>query len=138
MQEHAFTIIDNGRPVKVPARIIDGTVRLSAQALATALGWELTPEGLCGNGVCIPVPPGSSLVSGDGIDLAELAAILDRPIAVDPAERAAYLGRAAHERCEALASLQAPDFALPDLDGRLHTLSDHRGKKVLLVAYASW
>ena len=26
----------------------------------------------------------------------------------------------------------------PDLEGKLHSLSDHRGKKVLLVAYASW
>lgn len=138
MQEYAFTIIDNGRPVETPARISDGTVRLSAEALTTALGWELTPEGLCGNGVCIPVPPGSSLVSGNGIDLAELAAVLDRPIALDLAERAAYLGVSARERSEALASLQAPDFALPDLDGRLHALSDYRGKKVLLVAYASW
>ena len=138
MKEQRFTLIDNGRPVETPARIADGTVRLSAEALTTAMGWELTPEGLCGNGVCIPVPPGSSLVSGDGIDLAQLAAILDRPIALDPAERAAYLGSAAHERGEALAALQAPDFALPDLDGRLHALSDHWGKKVLLVAYASW
>jgi len=45
---------------------------------------------------------------------------------------------AASVRARALASLEAPDFTLPDLDGRLHTLSNHRGKKVLLVAYASW
>ena len=32
----------------------------------------------------------------------------------------------------------APDFTLPDLAGQIHTLSDYRGKKVLLVAYASW
>ncbi len=138
MTEQRFTLIDNGRPVEVPTRTADGKVRLSAEALTTVLGWELTPEGLCGNGVCIPVPPGSPLVSRDGIDLAELAALLDRPIALDPAERAAYLGMSARERSEALASLQAPDFALPDLNGRLHALSDHRGKKVLLVAYASW
>ena len=138
MKEQKFTIIDNGRPVEVPARTADGKVRLSAEALMTALGWELTPEGLCGNGVCIPVPPGSPLVSPDGIDLAELAAVLDRPIAIDPAERSAYLGASARERGEVLASLQAPDFALPDLEGRLQVLSDHRGKKVLLVAYASW
>jgi peroxiredoxin len=37
-----------------------------------------------------------------------------------------------------LASLDAPDFTLPDLDGHLHSLAGHRGKKVLLVAYASW
>ena len=33
---------------------------------------------------------------------------------------------------------KAPDFTLPDLDGRPHTLSGHRGKKILLVAWASW
>jgi len=33
---------------------------------------------------------------------------------------------------------RAPDFALPDPSGRVHRLSDHRGKKVLLVTWASW
>jgi hypothetical protein len=77
-------------------------------------------------------------VSRDGIDLVELAAILDRPIALDLGEHAASLGVSARTRSQAVASLQAPDFALPDLQGGLHALSDHRGKKVLLVAYASW
>ena len=44
----------------------------------------------------------------------------------------------AEERGRRLASLEAPDFTLPDLDGRLHSLSDHRGAKVFLVAYGSW
>ena len=33
---------------------------------------------------------------------------------------------------------EAPEFTLPDLEGRLHSLSDHRGVKVFLVAYGSW
>ena len=37
-----------------------------------------------------------------------------------------------------LDTLEAPDFTLPGIDGTLQTLSDHRGKKVLLIAYASW
>jgi len=37
-----------------------------------------------------------------------------------------------------LRSLEAPDFTLPDLDGKLHSLSDYRGKKVLLMSWASW
>jgi hypothetical protein len=37
-----------------------------------------------------------------------------------------------------LRSLEAPDFMLPDLDGKLHSLSDYRGKKVLLMSWASW
>ena len=48
------------------------------------------------------------------------------------------LGTAARERGRALRSLEAPDFALPDLEGRMHALSDHRGRKVLLATWASW
>ena len=48
------------------------------------------------------------------------------------------LGSGASERARALRSLEAPDFTLPDLEGRVHTLSEHRGRKVLLVTWASW
>jgi peroxiredoxin len=37
-----------------------------------------------------------------------------------------------------LSSLAAPDFTLPDMNGKLHSLSDFRGKKVLLLTWASW
>ena len=78
------------------------------------------------------------LDEGDGIARATRAEASGRPVAIDRAERAAYLGVSAAERAKALSSLEAPDFTLPDLDGRPHTLSAYRGKKVLLVAYASW
>jgi peroxiredoxin len=32
----------------------------------------------------------------------------------------------------------APDFAVPDRKGRVVRLSDFRGKKVLVVTWASW
>jgi len=32
----------------------------------------------------------------------------------------------------------APDFAVPDRKGRVVHLSDFRGKKVLIVTWASW
>ena len=74
----------------------------------------------------------------EGAALAKQAEAAGRPIAVDLDEHAAYLGISAAERAKALASLEAPDFTLPDLDGLPHSLSAQRGKKVLLVAYASW
>jgi peroxiredoxin len=48
------------------------------------------------------------------------------------------LGEGAARRSDALASLQAPDFELPDLDGHLHRLSDCRGRRVFLATWASW
>jgi hypothetical protein len=67
-----------------------------------------------------------------------LAGLGDRPLAVDDDEGVAYLGVRAGERAAQLASLTAPDFRLPDLEGRRHSLSEHGGRKVLLVAHASW
>ena len=118
--EECFTLIDDGRAVMLTAAVDDGGVRLAAAELEARLGWALPPSRL------------------DAIDLGELAETLGRPLALDVAERCAYLGVAAAERAAALASLSAPDFSLPDLSGRVHSLSEQRGTKVLLVAYASW
>jgi hypothetical protein len=59
-------------------------------------------------------------------------------VAIDEEAGAAYLGVSAEERGRRLASLEAPDFTLPDLAGRRHSLAEHRGRKVFLVAYGSW
>jgi hypothetical protein len=136
--ERAFTIIDAGTPTPVSARIAGESVRVPAADVQRALGWEVHDDLLCRDTMCVPVPAGSALVTDDEVDLRTLARLLDRPLAVDLDERAAYLGVSADERAGALRSLQAPDFTLPDLDGRRHSLSEQRGRKVLLVAWASW
>jgi len=133
-----LTVIDETRVSTVSATVRDGQLRLAPAALHSALGWELKPQGLCKDDRCIPLTAEPDLVDADGVDLGALAAVLSRPLAVDLAERMAYLGGAARERAAQLRSLEAPDFRLPDLDGRGHALSDWRGTKVLLLAYASW
>ena len=115
-----------------------GAVRLTPEALEQALGWKLEPRGLCRGDVCVPVRRFADRVNEEGVDLAAFAELMDRPLAIDADAGAAALGTAAGERRARLASLEAPDFTLPDLDGNPHTLSAHRGKKVLLVTWASW
>jgi hypothetical protein len=134
----AFTLLDGGRRHEVQARIADGRVRIAPGSLRDALGWEVHDGTLCNEALCVPVPEGAALEHAEGIDLDELARILDRPLALDLDERAAALGVGAGERGRALRSLQAPDFTLPDLQGRRHSLAEHRGRKILLVAWASW
>ena len=133
-----WTLLDGAQPHEVAARLEGASLRIAPAALRDALGWEWKPEGLCRGEVCVPVRDRSRLADERGLDLAAFAAASDRPLAIDVAERAAALGHSAAERRERLASLEAPDFALPDLAGRIHRLSDHRGKKALLIAYASW
>ena len=76
--------------------------------------------------------------AAEGRERARRAEADGRPVAIDVDEGAAYLGVSAAERGRSLAALAAPDFTLPDLDGRLHSLSHNRGRKVFLVAYGSW
>ena len=134
----AFTLLDETRAVPVDATVAADGIRLAPAAVRDALGWELKPQGLCKDETCVPVPPSAALVRDDGIDLETLAGLLGRPLALDAAENAACLGVAATDRARTLASLDAPDFTLPDLDGRMHTLSGYRGKKIFLIAFASW
>ena len=63
---------------------------------------------------------------------------LQRPVLSDATEQVWVLGASARERADALESLQAPDFTLPDLDGNTHALSDYRGNKIFLASWASW
>jgi hypothetical protein len=133
-----FVLIDDGVRHEVEARVAQGRVRLAPETIHDALGWSLRPEGLCRGSVCVPVRDRGALADEDGLDLETLAALLGRPLALDAEAGVAALGVSAGDRAASLAGGMAPDFTLPDLDGRPHTLSAHRGKKVLLIAYASW
>jgi hypothetical protein len=133
-----LTLIDRDAVHEVSATFSEGGVRLAPAVLEASLGWTLKPEGLCRGEVCVPVRDRDALLKDGDIDLEAFAGVLGLPLALDVDERAAALGTPSRDRAAALDSGEAPDFTLPDLDGKLHSLSDHRGKKVLLIAYASW
>ena len=105
-----------------------------------ATGWSWKPEGLCRDDTCVPLPrqPMRPMADGDRLDLAAVWRHAGWPVVRADAAQTWVLGEGAAQRAEALASGEAPDFALPDLDGRMHRLSDHRGRRVFLVAWASW
>jgi hypothetical protein len=124
----------------VNAAVSGETLWLSGKDLERVSGWTHKPEGFCKADVCMPVPPAraNELIAGNRYNLVALAGLLGQPVVADKAHSVWCIGEAAAERKRALTSLNAPDFELPDLVGRAHRLSDHRGKKVLLVSWASW
>jgi hypothetical protein len=137
-----FSILDDGRPTSFSAGEAHlteaGRLSISAASLEKKLGWSLKPQGLCQGNLCIPVSAGAGLTDGDDIDFIRFGELLGRPTVVDAETGVAAIGRGANSQIATMTSLEAPDFELPDLAGERHTLSAHRGKKVLLIAYASW
>lgn len=103
--------------------------------LDAATGWRQTPEGLCQADLCIPVPAGAGWVDAGSFNLSAFAAHRHQGAARDSVHDIWSFGPAPESR---LRSGTAPDFTLPDFSGRLHSLSDYRGKKVFLMTWASW
>jgi hypothetical protein len=109
--------------------------------LAAATGWTAKPEGLCRGELCVPVPPArrTAWIDAGRLDFAAFAAHLGHAAVRDDARGVWAFGPAADGAGAAGSGpVVAPDFQLPDLDGAMHSLSDHRGKKVLLYCWSSW
>ena len=100
-----------------------------------ATGWAVEPEGACKGDVCVPLP--DDVHDGDSLDAAAVAERLGMPILRDDEHGLAALGPATVVG-RALESAEAPELELPDVDGNVFRLSSLHGKKVLLVAWASW
>lgn len=107
---------------------------LDSETLEAATGWQLKSEGLCRDDVCLLVP--DELRRDGRVDVAALWARLGRPVLTSG--DAVYLGEDAASKPQLRAGSIAPDFTLPDLAGVEHSLSDHRGKKVLISSWAPW
>ena len=107
-------------------------------------GFELKPEGACLEELCVPVRQDrdSELFvtrAGQGwFNVTGLARKLQQAYAVDHEHRVWSLGQIPVTRTRFLNAAVAPDFELPNRDGELVRLSDFRGKKVLVVTWASW
>ena len=111
-----FTLVCDGREQQVDVDVESGRQTVAVGDLEAATGWRLEDRGLCRGDVCVPAPAGELLVDGR-VDLAAAAAAMHRPWVSEPAVGVGVLGEPAASRAAALMSLEAPDFALPDLDG---------------------
>ena len=134
------TLLTDQGSTEVAGQAVGEKLWLSARDAERATGWTLKPEGLCKGDVCVPVPRTrtSEFVDGGRINVAQFWLHMDLPLVHDEAGETWVLGESATARSAQLRSLEAPDFSLPDLGGRKHSLSAQRGKKVLLVSWASW
>jgi hypothetical protein len=142
----SVTILYNQSDAVVDDAANDGDdLWLRLDDLTRASGWQLKPEGACLGDTCVPIPDArrERFVRGESgaeprFNLAELARLLEMPSLCDaPAQTVCFVDGAG-TRAQQMASLKAPDFTLPDLAGKMHSLTDYRGQKIFMVAWASW
>src|SRR5262245_1560763 len=131
---------EQAETVCAKARADGENLWISAPELEAATGWSMKPEGLCRDDICLPVPreQAAEFVAGDLVNAAAFWRRMQHPVVQSAAGDLWVLGTSATERGSTLKTLEAPDFALPDLAGRTWSLSQQRGKKVLLATWASW
>lgn len=108
------------------------TLNVPKHLLEEATGWVLKPEGACRGPICVPVP-----TQGPTVDAQVVAERLGMPLVRAEGHDVWALGPATVSG-RALDSAEAPDFVLPDADGRPFRFGSLRGQKVVLVAWASW
>jgi len=138
-------VLYNERVVEVERTLPDATdLWVTPEDLTRVNDFELKPEGACLDSLCIPVlqdRDSDMFVTRQGqgwFNVTELANVLQQSYATDYDEGVWSFGAMPLERRSFLRSGEAPDFELPDRDGNIVRLSDFKGKKVLLLTWASW
>ena len=109
---------------------------LTAEEFEQITGWEIKPEGACRDEVCVPLPPLAPNAEGR-LDVTVVAERLGMPIAHDDSHGLWALGPRSGDR-RVLDSARLSELVLQDFDGNAFDVASLRGRKVVLVAWASW
>lgn len=112
--------------------------------LKRATGFVNKPQGVCRDELCFPLPKKRRAEflqmqrKTTWFNVTEFARLLKQPVTRDSEQSVWYFGPRPEVQNSFIKSLNAPDFTLPDMNGKLHSLRQFRGKKVLLLTWASW
>lgn len=140
-------IFDNiATEVAAPATTLPGSEDLwvTLADLTKATKFVVKPQGVCRDELCFPIPKArkTAFLSVQGkvtwFNLSEFARLTKQPTAYDAENSTWFFGPRPEEQNKFVSSLMAPNFKLPDATGKMRSLAEFRGKKVLLVTWASW
>ena len=130
-------VLYDGRAIVLNRAAADGDALWILKAdLPAVNGFELKPQGACREEICIPIP--RPMMRGNEFNLTAFSQRVGQRVVADPAQRVWSFGEIPVVRGAFLESRMAPDFSVPDRKGKPVRLSQFRGKKVLVVTWASW
>jgi hypothetical protein len=120
--------------VRNDVEMIAATLSMDVATFEERTGWHHRPEGWCSGDVCVP---GSATSVTDGVVNIEAAAKqLRMPLVHDSSAKVWAVGPSSGGA--ALTSAQLPGLQLTDFDGNAFDFNGVLGRKVIMVAWASW
>lgn len=137
MTAQEWILLHHGKQISAVLENDADKMLMAPSDLHNLLGWQVKDNTLCRDDRCLPLSFHPQLMRNGKVDLFALARLQQMPLAMDEAQRVLSIGESVEEQGSLLSNI-APDFELPDAAGKMHKLSDYRGKKILLVTWASW
>ena len=141
----ADVVLYADRTIEVEKTLADpNDLWIEPSELGRVNGFELKPEGACIDDICVPVNQDRDseiFIRRNGLawfNVTELADRVYQPYIADHESDVWSFGAVPARRSSFVDRAVAPDFALTDRSGKLVRLSDFRGKKVMLLTWASW
>jgi len=138
-------VVVGGEVIKLEKNLPDvDDLWVTAEDFTRINGFILKPQGACYEEICIPLRQETDsdlFVKRDGeswFNATAFASKIEQAHVVDQDAEVWSFGMVPTSRKAFLDSAIAPDFSLADRNGDLVKLSDFRGKKVLIITWASW
>lgn len=137
----AATVLYDDRTIELdrigpdPQRSAD-VLWIRSRDLPRVNGFELKPQGACRADLCIPISKDS--VRGDHFNLTAFAKKAGQSVVAEPASKVWSFGEMQALGGGLSSSRIAPNFEVPDRLGRPVHLAGFRGKKALVITWASW
>jgi hypothetical protein len=137
-QNSGGTVLYDSRAVALTRIDTDasGTLWVQKADLPRINGFEIKPQGACRADICIPIP--KTMMRGGLFNLTAFADRVGQKFLADASARVWSFGEIPVVQGAYVESRLAPDVTVPDRKGKSVRLSQFRGKKVLLVTWASW
>ena len=134
------TVLYQGRAVTLAETGAGDGLLVRRDDLPRVNGFELKPEGVCRDGLCIPINE-DLLVGQDGrewFDLAAFADLVGQPYVADKPAGVWSFAEMPARRDSMMVDAMAPEFEVTDRQGKRIGTADLKGRKALIVTWSSW
>lgn len=115
--------------------MIFSNLRVTGAEFSSTTGWDAKPEGMCRGELCVPAP--GALTDGT-VDVEIAATRLGMPIVHEAAHGVWSLGPATTTGRTLSSAIARFPSSLIDAMGRGFDFASLRGRRVIMIAWASW